>query len=60
MTVHDIMSGVLMVSPSCESLYVCVCMCVTDRLIEEVRDAATSVTLVNDEVYMNSRCVYIV
>ncbi|KAL5515301.1 hypothetical protein EMCRGX_G000452 [Ephydatia muelleri] len=25
------------------------------RLIEEVRDAATSVTMVNDEVYMNSR-----
>ena len=39
--------------------FVCVCVS-TDRLIEEVRDAATSVTLVNDEVYMNSRCVYIV
>ena len=35
--------------------YACVYVPLLPRLIEEVRDAASGVTLVNDEVYMSSR-----
>ena len=37
------------------SYHACVYVPLLPRLIEEVRDAASGVTLVNDEVYMSSR-----